>query len=77
MSEKKARLRRKLGLDTEGPGPNFTDLPDTREQRRKKQFRPRAYARELEQTSPILHSANLRRWRRALGMFIMNRKGNQ
>jgi hypothetical protein len=66
VSERKAKARRRSEAGvTEGPGPNFTDLDDTRADRRLKKFRPREYARQLEGTNPMLVRAQIQRWNRA------------
>lgn len=67
MSERKARERRSNGDILQGPGPNLTDLADTREDRRLKKFKPRKYARQLEDSNPMLIGASIRKWNRAYG----------
>ncbi len=67
MSERKARAarqdRRACGLPAfPEPNHNFVDLEDTRHDRRRKQFRPKAYRIELEASSPRKRMAFVNKW---------------
>ena len=44
------------------PGPNITDLIDTREDRRDKRFRKRKLAAEMRATDPIENRKRARAW---------------
>lgn len=76
MSEKQARKRRRQlrqgnpsprAISGDKPSPstpqhNHTDLPDTREQRRLKKFRPKAYALAQRQASIREHMVFVNKW---------------
>lgn len=70
MSEKQAKAtRRELraqGIDPfEAGKPNFTDRPDTREQRRTKTFRKKAFAVQEKQASVLEMFKHRIKWNRA------------
>lgn len=70
MSQSKAREARQVtriqGREAfPKPVHNFTDLPDTRAQRRDKKFRKKIYAAQLKASSYLEHVMDVNRWRAA------------
>lgn len=61
MSGKRAKAIRRAGVDT-GPGPNVTDLIDTREDRRDKRFRKQKIDAQMRDTDPIAHRERAAFW---------------
>lgn len=79
MSEKQAKRQRQamraMGIDP-NPTPRYnkTDLPDTREQRRTKQFRKKAHELELRESNFRQRQAFLNKWNRAFYALFNNRQ---
>lgn len=69
MRGKKAKAIRRAnlagGLPANGrtEGPNITDLPDNREDRRLKTFRKKEYARQMRVTHPAVLQAKAAFWK--------------
>ncbi len=70
MSERQAKKNRQdlraEGIDPFAPGTlNLTDLPDTREQRRQKQFRKKLQNLQMKQSSVLEAMKDRARWNKA------------
>lgn len=56
------------------PHYNFTDSPDTREERRTKKFRKKRFALEVRESSLRLHMERVNKWNRVFSAKPKNSK---